>query len=395
MSDRSLVSSGALTIAIAIAIAIAVASLAPVSLAGQAPAGTPASHPNAGAALGTPAAAAKANKTATTKTWTPPLTPFGQPDLQGIWMSNSATPLERPKALEGRQFLTDDEVTELKQRATRIFGGGNADAAGGDSVFLAALANLEHFESPNATGLQVTEREFDNRTSLIVDPSDGRLPALTPEGRQRQAAAMATSFTVPFQPGIDPETQQKQAAAAAARRRLPAGPEDVSNDRRCITFGVPRLGAGNFSYYQILQAPGYVVLTMEFVHEARIIPLDGRRHLSQSVRQWDGDSRGRWEGNTLVVDTTNFSPNSYFMGSAEHLHVVERFTRVAPDRVDYEITLTDPTTWTKPWTAVVRLKQTQNELYEVACHEGNHLTMAGILAGARAEEKAAEAAAKP
>jgi len=391
MSDRSLASLSALTIAVA----IAVASLAPVSLAAQAPA----SHPNAGAALGTPGTAAKATKTPATKTWTPPLTPSGQPDLQGVWVSNSATPLERPKALEGRQFLTDDEVTELKQRAARLFGGGNADAAGGDNVFLAALANLEDYKSPNATEAQSAEREFDNRTSLIVDPSDGRLPPLTPEGQRRAAAAAATSSTVPFQPGIDRETQQKQAAATAARRRLPAGPEDVSNDRRCITFGVPRLGgnygAGNFSYYQILQAPGYVVLTTEFVHEARIIPLDGRRHLSQSIRQWDGDSRGRWEGNTLVVDTTNFSPKSYFMGSAENLHVVERFTRVAPDTINDEITLTDPTTWTKPWAAVVRLKQTQDEIYEVACHEGNHLTMAGILAAARAEEKAAEAALKP
>ena len=265
-------------------------------------------------------------------------------------------------------------------------------------MFLAALANLEHFESPNATGPQVAEREFDNRTSLIVDPSDGRLPPLTPEGQQRLAAAAATSFTVPFQPGIDPETQQKQAAAAAARRRHPEGPEDVSNDRRCITFGIPRLGgnygAGNFSYYQILQAPGYVVLTTEFVHEARIISLDGRRHLSQSIRQWDGDSRGRWEGNTLVVDTTNFSPQSYFMGSAENLHMVERLTRVAPAAINYEITLNDVTTWTKPWTAVVRLEQTQNEIYEVACHEGNQFTMEGILAGARAEEKAAQEAGK-
>ena len=384
MSDRSLASLSALTIA------IAVASLAPVSLAGQAPAES---------RVGTQATAAKAPKTAATKTWTPPLTPFGQPDLQGVWMSNSATPLERPKALEGRQFLTDDEVTELRKRADRLFSAGNADFAGGDNVFLAALANVEHYESPNATGRQIGEREFDNRTSLIVDPSDGRLPPLTPEGRQRMTAAEAASFVVPFQPEIDPETQQKQAAAVAASRRLPAGPEDVSNDRRCITFGVPRLGgnygAGNLSYYQILQAPGYVVLNMEFAHEARIIPLDGRRHLSPSIRQWDGDSRGRWEGNTLVVDTTNFSPNSFFMGSAGKLHLVERFTRVAPDTITHEITLTDPTTWTKPWTAVVRLKQTQNEIYEVACHEGNHLTMAGILAAARAEEKAAGAAAKP
>jgi hypothetical protein len=374
MRVRFLASSGVLTIA------IAAMTLAPASVAGQT------------------SAAAQPKKAAPAKTWTPPRTPDGQPDLQGVWLSNSATPLERPKALEGKQFLTDDEVTELKKRADRLFSDGNTDAAGGDNVFLAALANLENYESPNATEAQSVEREFDNRTSLIVNPSDGRLPPLTPEGQRRLAAAAATSFTVPFQPGIDPETQQKQAAAAAAGRRLPEGPEEVSNDRRCITFGVPRLGgnygAGVFGYSQILQAPGYVVLTTEFIHEARIIPLDGRRHLPHGVRQWNGDSRGRWEGNTLVVDTTNFSPQSHFMGSAENLHLVERLTRVAPDTIDYEITLDDPTTWTRPWTAVVRLKQTQNQLYEVACHEGNHLTMEGILAGARAEEKAAQETAK-
>ena len=165
-----------------------------------------------------------------------------------------------------------------------------------------------------------------------------------------------------------------------------------------LTFGVPRVGgnygAGVFGYYQILQAPGNVVLTSEFIHEARIIPLDGRRHLPPSIRQWNGDSRGRWEGNTLVVDTTNFSPQSHFMGSAENLHLVERLTRVAPDTINYEITLDDLTTWTKPWTAIVRLKQSQNQLYEVACHEGNYFTMVGILAGARAEEKAAQETAK-
>ena len=368
-----LASSGALTIA------IAAMTLAPASVVGQ------------------KSGAATSRKTVTAKTWTPPRTPDGQPDLQGVWLSNSATPLERPKALEGKQFLTDDEVTELKRRADRLFSR-NTDAAGGDNVFLAALANLENYESPNATEAQSVEREFDNRTSLIVNPSDGRLPPLTPEGQRRLAADAATSFTVPFQPGIDPETEQKQAAAAAAGRRLPEGPEEVSNDRRCITFGVPRLGgnygAGVFGYYQILQAPGYVVLTSEFIHEARIIPLDGRQHLPHSIRQWNGDSRGRWEGNTLVVDTTNFSPQSHFMGSAENLHLVERLTRVAPDTTDYEITLDDLTTWTKPWTAVVRLKQSQNQLYEVACHEGNLFTMQGILAGARAEEKAAQETAK-
>ena len=319
-----------------------------------------------------PAAARRATSPAPTKAWIAPRTADGQPDLQGVWESNSATPLERPKALEGKPFLTDEEVAELKKRAARIFDvNGNSDFAAGDDVFLAALANAEQHENPNATGSTVwmVEREWDNRTSLIVDPSDGRVPALTPRA------------------------QQKRAGSAAAGQRPPAGPDDLSNLLRCITAGVPRLGGNAASYnsfYQILQTPEYVVVAMETIHEARIIPLDRRPHLPSTIQQWNGDSRGRWEGDTLVVDTTNFSTKSSFMGSAENLHLVERFTRVAPDTLNYEITLDDSTTWTKPWTAVVRLKQTQKKLYEYACHEGNSETMGGILGGARAEDRAAE-----
>jgi hypothetical protein len=308
----------------------------------------------------------------------PPAASDSKPDFQGIWISNSATPLERPKSLEGRPFLTDAELTELKKRADRIFQDGKtSDFPAGDNVFLSALGNLDQYKSGTATGGadDMVERVFENRTSLIVDPSDGRLPSLTSAGQQRQAAL-----------------------AAARGRADPAGPEDLSNDRRCLTFGTPRVGgnygAGPYSYYQIVQTPGYVVLTMEFVHEARIIPLDGRPHLSQNIRQWSGDSRGRWEGDTLVVESTNFSPMSTFMGSAENLHMVERFSRVAADRIDYEVTLDDPTTWTKPWTAVIHLTRSDEKMYEVACHEGNYYSMQGILAGARAEEKAAGAAAK-
>ena len=349
MSDRCLASTGAL------AIAIAVGLLAPVPIAGQA------SAPRAG--TGKP--------TAATKPWTPPRTADGQPDLQGVWLNNSATPLERPKALEGKPFLTDDEVTELKQRAARLFEGDNADFPGGDAFFLAVLANPDHYKNPNSTGgaaEAMIEREFDNRTSLIVDPPDGKIP-WTPEGRRRQAAATAAGLAV-----------------------APAGPEDLPNALRCLTYGVPRLGvnntsgAGPLAYYQIVQAPGYVVLMMEAIHEARIIPLDGRPHLPGSIHQWNGDSRGRWEGNTLVVETIDFSPSGNVMGSGEHLRLVERFSRVAPNRIDYEMTLADPTTWTKPWTVVIRLKQSQATIYEYACHEGNFDVMHSILAGARAAE---------
>ena len=309
-----------------------------------------------------------------TSTWTLPRTPVGQPDLQGVWVSNSATPLERPKALEGRQFLTDEEVAELKKRADRIFKDGGSAYAAGDAVFLSALNDVNRYNG-NSTenSVEMIEREFENRTSLIADPADGRIPSLTSEAQQRRAAAAA--------------------------QRPAAGPEDLRNDQRCITWGVPRLGgnygAGPYSYYQIVQAREYVVFFMEVIHDARIIPLDGRPHLPQSVHQWNGDSRGRWEGNTLVVETTNFSPKSNFMGAADNLRLVERFTRVASDRINYEITLNDPTTWTRPWTAMLPLKLMQEQIYEFACHEGNY-SMTGTLSGARAEERAIDAAkAKP
>jgi hypothetical protein len=307
-------------------------------------------------------------------TWTAPLTPYGQPDLEGVWRNNSATPLERPAALEGRPLLTDDEIKELQRRADRIFKNGHSAFAVGDAVFLAALADIDRYENPNATASSVwmVEKEFEHRTSLVSDPPDGRIPPLTSGARERQAAD------------------------AARQRRLSAS-EDLSNPLRCITYGVPRFGGRygdtDFGYIQILQAPGYVVVMMEAIHETRIIPLDGRPRLSERIRQWNGDSRGRWEGATLVVETTNFSRTSNFMGAAENLQLVERFTRVAPDTISYEVTLNDPTTWTRPWTVVIHLRQTVGSMFEFACHEGNH-SMLGILAGARADERAAESGSR-
>ena len=272
--------------------------------------------------------------------WTPPRTADGQPDLQGVWLIHTATPLERPKALEGRTRLTDDEVAEFRRRAERLFGATNSDFAVGDGVFQAVLANPEKYTNTNSThgASDMIDLEFDNRTSLIVEPQDGRIPALTPEGRNRQTAVNAAF-------------------------RRPAVPADVGNALRCVSWGVPRLGgrygSGDMAYYQIVQSPTHVVLFMEVGHEARVIPIDGSPHLSSTLRQWSGDSRGHWEGNTLVVDTTNFSPNSYFMGSTERLHVIERFTRTAADTITYEMTLEDPTTWAKPWTAVMPMKSRQ------------------------------------
>jgi hypothetical protein len=295
----------------------------------------------------------------------------GHPDFQGVWLNNSATPLERPKALEGRATLTDDEVAELRRRADRLFRNTNADFAAGDAVFLSALADIDRFTSTTSTGTtsEMIEREFDNRTSLIVDPPDGRIPPLTPEGQRRRAAA------------------------AEVRRRPAEGPEDLTQIERCLTYGVPRLsgtntGAGPLGYYQIVQTPSHIVLFLEAIHEARVVPLDGRPHLPPSVRQPSGDSRGRWDGQTLVIDTTNFSTSTDFMGASDHLHVVERLTRTAPDRIDYAITIDDPTMWTSPWTAVIRLKRSNERLYEYACHEGNYEIIRDMFAAARAKESA-------
>ena len=310
---------------------------------------------------------APAKTTAGLKKWTPPRTADGQPDLQGVWANNNVTPLERPLALAGKPFLTDAEVAALKVKATDLFAG-DGDAAFGDDVFTAVLSGVQKFTSNDATTgnynqFWIADRDFDNRTSLITDPPDGRLPPLTSEAQKRLP---------------DPQLDRRQ--------RGSDGPEDRSLSERCLTFGAPRIQAAYNSYFQIFQTRDYVAILMETIHDARIIPLDGRSHVGQNIRQWLGDSVGHWEGDALVVDTTNYSPKSDFRGSHENLHVVERFTRVSPNRIDYEITVNDPTTWTRPWTAMIPLKLTHEEIYEYACHEANE-GMVGILAGARLQEK--------
>ena len=315
---------------------------------------------------------ASARKTASaSKTWTPPRMPDGHPDLRGVWANNSVTPLERPKQWAGKKVLTDDELAELKTLTAEVVEG-DQDAVFGDSLVLAAL---EHKKNPisydpgtgNYNNFWLAGRDVeDHRTSLITDPEDGRLPSMTPAARARQAAAAAQKKQHPFD-----------------------NPEDLALGERCVNFGVPKLGAGYNNYYQIVQSPGYVVMMSEMAHDARIIPLDGRSHLNDNIRLWNGDPRGRWEGDTLVVETTNFSPKSEFRGSHENLRLVERFTLVGPTTLNYDVTVTDPTTWTKPWTAMVPLKGTDDAIYEYACHEGNH-AMIGILKGHRVQEKEVE-----
>jgi hypothetical protein len=217
------------------------------------------------------------------------------------------------------------------------------------------------------------DRVFDNRTSLVLEP-DGRIPPMTPEA------------------------QKKVAAVAEMRRQRPAGPESLPLSLRCLSFGLPNTFAGYNSNYQFIQTPDYVVIATEMIHDARIIPLDNRPHLSSNVRQWLGDSRGHWEGNTLVVDTTNFIDQSNNGQSAlrisgdQNMHLVERFTRVDPNTLQYEFAIDDPTMWTKPWKAMIPLRKIPENIYEYACHEGNY-GLPGILGGARVQEEGEEDAA--
>ena len=305
------------------------------------------------------------------ETWTLPRTPEGRPDFQGVWVNNIATPLERPEALAGRATLTDQEVAEMKKKAREMFSG-QGDAAFGDSVFNVVLANVTGVrsgftstdgETGDYSSVWTVDRDWENRTSLIFDPPDGRLPPMTPEGMRRRDANLASM------------------------RRVPAGPEDRALQERCITYGSPSLVAGYQSAYEIVQTPNTVALTMEMIHDTRVITLDQRSHLAPTVRQWLGDSRGHWEGDTLVVDTANYKAASFMSRSSEQLHVVERFSRTGPDTLKYEITINDLGTWTRPWSLMIPLSRADHPMWEYGCHEGNY-GMAGILAGARAEERA-------
>jgi hypothetical protein len=316
-------------------------------------------------------AKASAASTRAPAAWTPQRTSDGHPDFQGVWANNTVTPLQRPKQWEGKSRLTDAEVAELQKFAAQITEN-DGDAQFGDGLILAVLDHIAKPKSydPAGTGnynqFWVVERDWhDRRTSLIVDPPDGKIPPMTPEAQKRRAAEIEYRKAHAFE---DPEV-------------FPLG-------ERCVNFTVPRLQAGYNSYLQIVQAPGYVTIMNEMAHDARVIPLDGRPHLSPAIRAWNGDSRGRWEGDTLVIDTTNFSPKSDFMGSHENLHLVERITRASRDVLNYEFTVDDPTTWTAKWTAMIPLKLKNEQIFEYACHEGND-AMADMLRGHRFEEREA------
>jgi hypothetical protein len=305
--------------------------------------------------------AAKANATSA-KTWTPPRTPDGHPDLQGIWTNSTMTPLERPRELGDKAVFTEQEAAERERKMLSDLSTDRRDGPPEVDV------NRSYNELWRERGGLLL------RTSLIVDPPNGRLPPLTPEAQKRA-----------------------QARAEDRRRRGP-DPADSWEDRnlaeRCITRGAPKLPGGYNNNFQIIQTASYVAIMQEMIHETRIIPLDGRPHLDKSVRLWMGDSRGHWEGSTLVVETTNYndkivSESFNCCPNAESgLHVVERFTRTGPDQIDYQYTVDDPATYSRPWTASVPMTRSEGPLFEYACHEGNY-AMVDMLSGARAKEKEA------
>lgn len=299
--------------------------------------------------------------------WTVPRTADGHADLQGVWANNSVTPLERPEVLGDRTTLTQEELSALQARAGELFSSESGDAAFGDSVFSTVLAEAATFSSRDkATGnynqFWMVDRDWNARTSLVTDPANGRLPS-------RTAGADAWA-----------------ASRSEARARHAHGPEDRSLGERCISWGVPRLGAGYNSYTQMFQSATHVVLYME-MGGSRVIPLDAGPHVDARIRQMHGDSRGHFEGDTLVIETTNYSATGSFMESSDDLHLVERLTRVAEDALQYEVTITDPKTWHAPWSAMVPLKRSTDPVFEYACHEGN-IGMEGIMSGARALEQA-------
>ena len=288
-------------------------------------------------------------------------TPWGDPDLQGVWTNTTTTPMERPDEYAGRSALTDEERAEL------------------DAL---AESYRDRKPPPGSTGAYnsfwVDRGTRSAQTSLVVDPPDGRLPALTARVRERDAAV------------------------AASRNAAPDSFTDLNLYDRCITRGLPgAMIPGFYNHnYQILQTPDYVVILVEMIHDARIVPLDGRARLPPSVGQWLGDSRGRWEGDTLVVETTGFSPKAderavsgplhLVMAPGENLRLVERFTRVDAETIDYRFTVTDRSTYERPWTASTPMSRIEGPLFEYACHEGNY-GLANILRGARNAERTAAA----
>ena len=277
-------------------------------------------------------------------------------DLQGVWTNTTITPLERPAEFAGKQFFTPEEAAKFEHETNQRNDADNRESNPEADVNHAY--NQFWWDRGTKVGAGL-------RTSLIIDPPDGRVPPLTPAAQKRMQEQFARS-----------------------REHSTDGPEDRALTERCIlwpTAGPPMLPSFYNNEYQIVQSRDSVAIVVEMIHDVRIIPLDGRPHLASNIRQWLGDSRGHWEGDTLVVDTTNFTDKSRFRGADENLHLTERFTRVNPNMILYEFTVDDPTAFTKPWTAQIPMMKTKGPVFEYACHEGNY-AMVDMLAGARAAE---------
>jgi len=312
------------------------------------------------------------------QSWTPPKTPWGDPDLQGMWPGNMGVPLQRPEKLGTRTTLTDEEFAQKEAQASKQAQADSQSTAASDSVGIGPPSYWVERGTPS------------RQTSLIIDPPNGRLPPLTAQEQELRKSARGGK-------GFPGEWRGKADSY-----------DDLNVYYRCITRGV--LGSiipviynnGN----EILQAPGLVIIRNEMIHETRVIPLDGRPHLSPAIRQYMGDSRGHWEGNTLVIDTTNFtdkdaigSNGAGYPGDPGHhsadLKLTERLTRVDADTLNYQATIDDPQTWTRPWTILIPLKRNDHyQLLEYACHEGN-IAMGDILSGARADEHKAPTEPRP
>jgi len=292
-------------------------------------------------------AQAPVRPTATARSWTLPRTSWGAPSLEGVWNYATMTPLERPREFAGKAVLTADEAAAYERQT------------------LARQSTANNTAGPDWWD-PGTRRLTGRRTSLIVSPPSGRIPPLTPEAQQRTAAG-----------------------AEARRQRGPAeGPEDLGLNVRCLmwsTAGPPMLPGVYNNNVQLVQTPDHLVILNEMIHDARIVPMDNRPH--GAMKRWMGDSRGRWDGSTLVIDTVNFSDKSGFRGSDENLRLTERFTRVDADTIEYEFSVDDPSVWTGSWTAAFPLHKIDSPMYEYACHEGNARSVEGILRASRTQDR--------
>ena len=307
-------------------------------------------------------AQSSARTASTAKPYAVPRTPWGEPDLQGTFSNRTITPFERPVELGTREFYTKDEVAAMEKRARE--GGGDEGRKRGTRADVERAYNDFWWDR----GTTVTSL----RTSLVIDPPDGRVPPLTEDARRRQAD----------------EAKRPAFRGTGASGRGTDTWLDRSTFERCITRGMPGAMSPTAynNNYRITQGPGVVAIQIEMLGGARVIPTDGRAHIGGGLRQWMGQSVGHWEGDTLVVETAHFTDKVLYRGAAENLKLVERFTRLGPGEIDYRVTVSDPTTFTRSWTLAIPYVDTGEQMFEYACHEGNY-GMDGILRGAREEER--------